>query len=261
MKIVVCIKQVPSVSEVSIDEETGVLLREGVGSKLNPYDLFALEAAFLLREQYGGKVSVITMGPPQAERAVKEAYYMGADEGYLLSDVLFAGADVLATAYTISQGIRILGHYDLIICGKQTTDGDTAQVGPAIAEYLGIPHVAWVEHMEGKEDGIVVRQDLPDACETVFMNYPCLISVEHGAIIPRLPSYKRIKALKGRNVETLNFVDFPDQDKTKYGLLGSPTKVVKMFPPAKNTSHEIWTGDNHVLTTQMINELKRMKYL
>jgi len=261
MEIIVCIKQVPSVSEVEIDEETGVLLREGAGTKMNPYDLLALEAAFLIRERCGGKVTAVTMGPPQAEKAVREAYYMGADAGYVFSDVKFAGADVLATSYTISQGLRLIGGYDLIICGKQTTDGDTAQVGPAIAEYLGIPHVAWVEHMEPKEDGILVQQDLPDTCESVFMKYPCLITVERGALVPRLPSYKRMKEVADRPVGRVPFEEFLDRDESKYGLAGSPTKVVRMFPPESNELHEVWTGSGAELAARVNEKLKELKYL
>ncbi|NLE69503.1 MAG: electron transfer flavoprotein subunit beta/FixA family protein, partial [Clostridiales bacterium] len=134
MKIFVCIKQVPATSEVAVDEETGVLQRSGVASKMNPFDLFALETALRLKEAGGGSVTVGTMGPPQARDIIQEAFMMGADEGYLFSDRRLAGADVLATSYTLSQAIRSLGDYDLILCGKQTTDGDTAQVGPAIAE-------------------------------------------------------------------------------------------------------------------------------
>jgi len=261
VKIIVCVKQVPSTSSVKIDDETGVLRREGAGAKLNPYDLPALEAAFLLREKQGGEVTVVTMGPPQAAQAIKEAYFMGADEGFVFSDIKFAGADVLATSYTISQGIRLLGSFDLIICGKQTTDGDTAQVGPAVAEYLGIPHVAWVEYIEAKGDGILVRQDLPDTCETVFMKYPCLITVERGAMVPRLPSYKRMKELRDHPVGVLSFRDFPDQDEMKYGLEGSPTRVVKMFPPPSNDTHEVWTGDGAALAERMKDKLQTMKFL
>lgn len=261
MNIIVCIKQVPSAAEVKIDEETGVLMRGSAGTKLNPYDLLALEAAFLLREQLGGKVTVVTMGPPQAAQAVMEAYYMGADDGYVFSDIKFAGADVLATSYTISQGIRLLGGFDLIICGKQTTDGDTAQVGPAIAEYLGIPHVAWVEHIEGKEDGILAEQDLPDTRESVFMKYPCLITVERGAMVPRLPSYKRKKEVGDREVGIVRFDEFLDTDETKYGLAGSPTRVVKMFPPKTNEMHEIWTGESAELTARLSGKLAEMRYL
>ena len=261
MEIIVCIKQVPSVSEVKIDEETGVLLREGAGAKMNPYDLLALEAAFLLRERCGGRVTAVTMGPPQAAQAIREAFYMGADAGYVFSDVKFAGADVLATSYTISQGIRLLGGFDLIICGKQTTDGDTAQVGPAVAEYLGIPHVAWVEYMEPGEGGILVQQDLPDTLESVFMKYPCLITVERGALVPRLPSYKRMKALADRPVGVVAFSEFLDADESKYGLAGSPTKVVRMFPPEVNELHEVWTGGGPELAERVCGKLKELKYL
>ena len=260
MNIIVCVKQVPSVSEVKIDDETGVLQREGAGAKLNPYDLLALEAAFLLKEQRGGNVTAVTMGPPQAVTAVREAFYMGADAGFVFSDRRFAGSDVLATSYTLSQGIRLIGDFDLIICGKQTTDGDTAQVGPALAEYLGIPHVAWVERMDAREDGIVVQQDLPDTCESVFMKYPCLITVERGNLVPRLPSYKRKLEVSGRPVTMVSFDEFLDKDEEKYGLAGSPTKVVEMFPPETNELHEIWTGEGGELAARINGKLREMKY-
>lgn len=157
MEIFVCIKQVPATNKVQVDERTGVLLRDGVDSKMNPYDLFALETALRLRERHGGRVVVGTMGPPQAEAVVREAYWIGADEGYVFSDRRLGGADVLATSYTLSQAIQTVGDFDLILCGKQTTDGDTAQVGPAIAEHMGIPHAAWVSHLEADDKGITVR--------------------------------------------------------------------------------------------------------
>ncbi|MBQ8953409.1 MAG: hypothetical protein IJ048_04790 [Clostridia bacterium] len=147
MDIFVCIKQVPATNRVQVDEKTGVLKRSGVAGKMNPYDLYALETALRLREAHGGRVTVGTMGPPQAQAIVREAYMMGADEGYVFSDRRLGGADVLATGYTLSQAIRSVGDFDLILCGRQTTDGDTAQVGPAIAEYLGIPHAAWVSKL------------------------------------------------------------------------------------------------------------------
>ena len=149
MNITVCIKQVPGSNKVEVDPVTGVLKRDGADSKMNPYDLYALETALQLKETYGGKVTVITMGPPSAEEVIKEAFSMGADEGYLMTDRKFAGADVLATAYTLSQGIRIAGDFDVIICGKQTTDGDTAQVGPEMSEYLDIPCIANVIEING----------------------------------------------------------------------------------------------------------------
>lgn len=161
MDILVCIKQVPGTSKVEVDPVTGVLKRDGIDSKMNPYDLFALETALRIRAEKGGTIKVISMGPPQASEVIKEAYMMGADEGTLLSDRKFAGADVLATSYTISQGIRKMGHVDLILCGKQTTDGDTAQVGPEMAEYLGMPHIANVLSIEEvKDKSIVVKMDM-----------------------------------------------------------------------------------------------------
>lgn len=152
MNIIVCIKQVPSTSNVEVDPVTGVLKRDGTKGKMNPYDLFALEQAFLLKEQYGGTVTVLSMGPAQANQVLYEAMYMGADSAVLASDRRFAGADVLATSYTLAQCVRKIGEYDLIICGKQTTDGDTAQVGPEMAELLGIPHACNVLSVEWHPD-------------------------------------------------------------------------------------------------------------
>ena len=158
MRILVCVKQVPATAHVTVDEKTGVLQREGVESKLNPYDLFALETALRLREEAGGTVTAITMGPPQAQAAIRETFWMGADEGYVLADRRLAGADVLATSYALSQGIAAIGAFDVILCGKQTTDGDTAQVGPALAEHLGLPHAAWVSRLERAEGGLIADQ-------------------------------------------------------------------------------------------------------
>ncbi|HKM42425.1 MAG TPA: electron transfer flavoprotein subunit beta/FixA family protein, partial [Limnochordia bacterium] len=143
MHFIVCIKQVPEGTEVEIDEEKGILKREGVDSKLNVYDAYALEAAVALKETYGGTVTVLSMGPLQAQDVIKEAYTLGADDGYLLSDRKFAGADTLATSYALSEAIRRLPPADVIFCGMQTTDGDTAQVGPGIAELLELPHASY----------------------------------------------------------------------------------------------------------------------
>lgn len=147
MKILVCMKQVPAGTKVDIDPETGAMKRMSGATRTNPYDLFALETALRIREQQGGTVTVLTMGPPQAEEMMRDAYTMGADDAVILSDRKFAGADVLATSYALSQAIQVLGGADLILCGRQTTDGDTAQVGPAIAEHLHMPHAAWVSEI------------------------------------------------------------------------------------------------------------------
>ena len=191
MEILVCIKQVPGTSEVEVDEETGVLKRSGIESKMNPYDLYALETAMRIKADIGAKISVLSMGPPQAKEVIREAFMMGVDEGALLSDRKFAGADVLATAFTLSQGVKKMGLPDLIICGRQTTDGDTAQVGPELAEFLGIPHVANItELLKVTEASIVAIVDLPDTVQTVEIEFPCLITVEKGIFEPRLPSFK-----------------------------------------------------------------------
>lgn len=232
MKIVVCMKQVPATSQVEIDPETGAMKRMSSNTRTNPYDLFALETALQLREQLGGTVTVLTMGPNQAETMMKDAYTMGADEAVILSDRKFAGADVLATSYTLAQGIRVIGGADLILCGRQTTDGDTAQVGPAIAEHLGIPHCAWVsEIVSATEEAIQVRQDLVSVTQVSEMSYPCLITVDKDMCVPRLPSYLLKKQTKDRPVRILTFQDLPDQNLSRYGLVGSPTSVAQMFPP------------------------------
>ena len=190
MKILVCMKQVPAGTKVDIDPETGAMKRLSGETRTNPYDLFALEAALQLREKVGGSVTVLTMGPPQAEEMMRDAYTMGADDAVILSDRKFAGADVLATSYALSQGITAIGDIDLIICGKQTTDGDTAQVGPAIAEHLGIPHAAWVSEIVGADsESIQVKQDLVSVSQTSKIPYPCLITVDKDMCVPRLPSY------------------------------------------------------------------------
>lgn len=199
MKILVCMKQVPAGTKVDIDPETGAMKRLSGETRTNPYDLFALEAALQLREKVGGSVTVLTMGPPQAEEMMRDAYTMGADDAVILSDRKFAGADVLATSYALSQGITAIGDIDLIICGKQTTDGDTAQVGPAIAEHLGIPHAAWVsEIVDADSESIQVKQDLVSVSQTSKIPYPCLITVDKDMCVPRLPSYLLQKQSKDR---------------------------------------------------------------
>lgn len=262
MEILVCIKQVPGTSNVQVDPVTGVLKRDGVDSKMNPYDLYALETALKIKEEKSGTVKVISMGPPQAKEIIKEAYMMGADEGALISDRKFAGADVLATSYTISQGVRLMGNVDLIICGKQTTDGDTAQVGPEMAEYLGIPHVANVRKLvELKEESIVVEMDMPDTIEVAEIKYPCLITVEKDIFQPRLPSYRKKLATKDREIKMFGLNDLQDKNEKRYGLNGSPTQVERIFPPEVNTDREMWTGSGEELSEKIANKLKSLKFV
>lgn len=247
MKILVCMKQVPAGTKVDIDPETGAMKRLSGETRTNPYDLFALEAALQLREKVGGSVTVLTMGPPQAEEMMRDAYTMGADDAVILSDRKFAGADVLATSYALSQGITAIGDIDLIICGKQTTDGDTAQVGPAIAEHLGIPHAAWVsEIVDADSESIQVKQDLVSVSQTSKIPYPCLITVDKDMCVPRLPSYLLQKQSKDRPVKIMAFEDMADQNLSKYGLVGSPTAVEKMFAPPEVEKQVYFDGDAKV---------------
>ena len=243
MNLFVCIKQVPATNRVQVDEQTGVLRRAGVASKMNPYDLSALEVALRLREAHGGTVTVGTMGPPQAQAVIREAFRMGADAGYVFSDRRLGGADVLATSYTLSQAIRSVGDFNLILCGKQTTDGDTAQVGPAIAESLGIPHAAWVSRLTARADGVDAEQQLQDIVETVHLPFPCLITVEPDIFTPRLPSLKHSRETDARPIPVLSLDDFMDTDPDHYGLAGSATQVERIFPPENDAARELWVGD------------------
>jgi len=186
---------------------------------------------------------------------------MGADDGVLVSDRKFAGADVLATAYTLSQGAKSMDDADLIICGKQTTDGDTAQVGPEMAEYLGIAHVANVRKvLELKEGSIVVEMDMSNAVEIVEISYPCLITVEKDIFQPRLPSFKRKIATQNNTIRTLSLKDFEDQNEKKYGLNGSPTQVERIFPPESNNDREVWKGSTSEISERMYDKLKELKF-
>ncbi|WP_270647090.1 electron transfer flavoprotein subunit beta/FixA family protein [Paeniclostridium hominis] len=262
MEILVCIKQVPGTSEVEVDEKTGVLKRDGVDSKMNPYDLYALETALRIKKENDAKVKVLSMGPPQAKQVIHEAFMMGADEGALVSDRKFAGADVLATSYTISQGIKKFGDTDLIICGKQTTDGDTAQVGPEIAEFLNIPHVTNVTKLiETKENSIVVEVDMPNTSEICEVKFPCLITVEKEIFQPRLPSFKLKMKTKDKEIPMISLKDFDDKDEKHYGLNGSPTQVLKIFPPTSDIEKEVWTGDGDEIASKLLNKIKELKLL
>ena len=262
MKIIVCMKQVPAGKGIEINPETGALKRTSGGTRTNPYDLFALEAALEIRSKVGGSVTVLTMGPDQASAMIKDAYSMGADDGVLLSDRQFAGADVLATSYALSQAIQAIGDYDLIICGKQTTDGDTAQVGPAIAEHLNIPHAAWVGSIEEvNNENITVRQDLASVRQVSRIPYPCLITVDKDMNVPRLPSYILKKKNEEHRIVKMTFADMPDQDTSHYGFAGSPTAVRKMFAPDAIEKQVVLNGSVEEKTEQLFSILTKKKFV
>lgn len=261
MNILVCVKQVPGTTQVEVDPVTGVLKRDGVASKLNPYDLYALETALSLAERSGGSVRVLTMGPMQARAAVMESVYMGAQGGTLVSDRKFAGADVLATSYTLAQAARGMGGFDLILCGKQTTDGDTAQVGAEMAEFLGLPHANNVLAVESAEGGVTVTVNLESQIAEQYMPTPCLLCMDGDINTPRLPSYKRKKSLTGDPVTVISLADFGDKEELHYGLAGSPTQVERIFPPQKNDSKEMLEGSGSEIASRLAEILRQRKFI
>lgn len=262
LNIIVCIKQVPASSNVKIDPITGVLIRDGSNVKMNPFDLFALEAAFFINEKRKSHIHTITMGPPSAKSVLQESLYMGADLSTLVTDRKFAGADVLATAYTLSQLIEHIGQYDMVICGKQTTDGDTAQVGPEIAENLGIAHVPYVkEIIEVKEKSVILRSAYDNYDEIVEVKYPVLITIEKDAYIPRLPSFRKKKQVRDSQIKIATFKDLKDQDENNYGLKGSPTQVVEMFSPDKKLESVVLDGDADKLAEDIVSLLKDNQFI
>ncbi|MBN1503688.1 MAG: electron transfer flavoprotein subunit beta/FixA family protein [Candidatus Eisenbacteria bacterium] len=231
MRIIVPIKQVPNTNDVKIDPKTGTLIREGVDSIVNPEDLNAIEAALELRERLGGEVIALSMGPPQAADALKEVVAMGADEAYLLTDRALAGADTLATAYCLSRAITKLGDFDLIVCGRQAIDGDTAQVGPQMAEFLKVPQVTYACKLDVVEDSVVVERHLEDGFETVKARMPALVTVMREANRPRYPSMAGIRrACTEDVVHRWVATDF-DAEPWRIGFDGSPTWVKRTFTP------------------------------
>ncbi len=242
MNIIVCIKQVPDTSEVRIDPETNTIIREGVPSIINPFDENAIEEAVGLVEEHGGKVTVISMGPPQAEAALREALAMGADEAILVSDRCFAASDTLATSYVLSTAIRTIGDYDLIFCGKQAFDGDTAQVPPGIAEQLGIPQVTFAIGLEIDGRKLRVRRMLESEFEVVEVRTPALVSVVKQINEPRRPGIKAKLAAKKKDVTMWDSTCL-DVEACLCGLDGSPTRVVRTFAPSREIQGEKFEGE------------------
>jgi len=241
VNIIVCIKQVPDTADVRINPETNTLVREGVPSIVNPYDLNALEAGLQTRDKIGGKVIVLTMGPPQAEGALREAISMGADEAVLLSDRAFAGSDTLATAYTLASAIKKIGA-DIVFCGKQAIDGDTAQVGPEAAEFLNIPHIAYVKKIEEvKDDYIRVQRLMDEGYDVVESTIPVLLTVVKELNEPRLPSLRGKMAAKKAEIKKMGHADI-GVDENNLGLSGSPTQVKNIFAPKVKSDRKMFEG-------------------
>lgn len=243
MNIIVCIKQVPGTTEVKINPETNTLIRQGIENIINPFDTYALEEAVRLKEKHGGKVTVITMGPPQADAALREAVSLGADEAVLLSDRAFAGADTWATAYTLSRAIAKIKDYDLIICGRQTIDGDTGQVGPELAEMLDIPFIAYVSRMEEMKDKYLrVRRMIEEGHEVIETVLPAVITVAKEINTPRLPSLRGITRSKSVSIPAWGVKEL-GVDPAMVGLAGSSTQVIKIFFPQRVHQAEMLAGN------------------
>ena len=263
MNVIVCIKQVPETTEVKINPETNTLIREGVASIINPFDMYAIEEGIRLREAKGGKVTVITMGPPQAEAALRQTVAMGVDDAILVSDRAFAGSDTLATSYTLACAIRKLMDYDLILCGKQASDGDTAQVGPGIAQQLGIPFVTYVKKIEEvdlENKRLRVEKLIDEGYETRELSLPALLTVVKEINEPRLESLRgKIKA-KSFQIPVWKAADI-QANQERLGLNGSPTQVVKIFTPPRRKAGEIFEGDPADVADKLVRKLRENKVL
>jgi len=256
MDIIVCIKQVPETTEVRINPETNTLVREGVKSIINPFDMYAIEEAVRLKEKFSGKALVITMGPPQAESALREAISMGMDEGILLSDRAFAGSDTWATSYTLAGAIKKIGQYDLIICGKQASDGDTAQVGPGISTHLDIPQVTYVKKIEEiKGNSLRCERMTEEGFEIIETPLPALLTVVKEINEPRIPSLRGMMRAKQAKILTWTQKDL-GLDSQKIGLCGSPTQVVKIFTPPPRIGGQILKGETQDVVEKLVELLR-----
>jgi electron transfer flavoprotein beta subunit len=255
LNVIVCIKQVPETTEVDFDKETGRLIREGVAAVVNPFDEYAIEEGIRIRERYGGKVKALTMGPPWAESALKDTIAMGVDEGWLATDRAFAGADTWATGYTLAKCIEKLADYDLIICGLKTTDGDTGQTGPEIAEFLQIPHVCYVNEIKEVKNGtIILKRLLDDGVETLEVPLPLLITVSKDINQPRLATLRGRLRAKKTEIKQITSEDLKIENE-KLGLEGSFTRVIKIFTPELSPGGEIVTGEPEELAEKLFQKL------
>ncbi|MFH1320069.1 MAG: electron transfer flavoprotein subunit beta/FixA family protein [Bacteroidota bacterium] len=257
MNIIVLIKQVPDTTDVKIDPKTGNLIREGIPAIINPDDVHALEEALRLRDKSGGKITAISMGPPQAIDALQEAISMGIDTGILLTDEAFAGADTLATAYTLGRCIEKLGVYELIICGHQAIDGDTAQVGPQVAEYLDIPQITYVRNIRVNGKKLITERVIDNGYEKIESSMPVLVTVIKEINKPRYPTIDKIMYACSRDadIKIWNAGDIGAiADKT--GLAGSPTNVKHIFTPEHKRKGEMLSGTPDSIAKELLDRLR-----
>ena len=256
MEIIVCVKQVPDTKDVRLDPKTNTMSREGVESIMNPFDRHALEEGVRLKEEHGGRVKVLSMGPPQAADVLREAIACGADEGVLVSDRAFAGADTWATSYTLVKAIETMGDADLILCGKQAIDGDTAQVGPGMASRMDRPYVTCVQRIrEVGPDHIIVERMMDDGYDVVRLPLPALLTVVKDINEPRIPSLKGKMRAKKAEIKTLSATDIGAEEQC-IGLAGSPTQVVQVFSPEPRRDRKIFSGSVDEQVEQLVECLK-----
>ncbi len=255
MKILVCIKQVPDAKDVRLDPETNTLAREGVQSIMNPYDQHAVEEAVRIKESLGGEVTVLSMGPPQAEEVLRQAISCGADSGVLVSDRAFAGADTWATSYTLAKAVEKIDTFDLILCGKQAIDGDTAQVGPGLAMRLDIPFVTCIQKVrEAGEKSLTAERMMDDGFDLIEVDYPVLFTVVKDVNQPRVPSLKGKMRAKKAEIRILSADDI-GADPSCIGLTGSPTQVVDVFPPPARGDRTLLSGTVDEQIEQLVEKL------
>lgn len=261
MKILVCVKQVPDTNEVKIDPVKGTLIRDGVPSILNPDDANALEAALQIKDQNKDvTVAVLTMGPPQASYMLRECLAMGADEAYLLSDRAFGGADTCATSTTIAAGIHKVGNVDVVFAGRQAIDGDTAQVGPQVAERLGIPVVTYVEDIELRDGKVTVHRQMEDGYEVIEVRTPCLLTCVKELNEPRYMSIGKIVDAYKKEIPVWNHLDV-ELDPKDCGLNASPTQVFRSFTPPAKGKGEMLSGSIDEMSSKLVDKLKEKHYL
>lgn len=261
MKILVCVKQVPDTNEVKIDPVKGTLIRDGVPSILNPDDANALEAALQIKDQNKDvTVAVLTMGPPQASYMLRECLAMGADEAYLLSDRAFGGADTCATSTTIAAGIHKVGNVDVVFAGRQAIDGDTAQVGPQVAERLGIPVVTYVEDIELGDGKVTVHRQMEDGYEVIEVRTPCLLTCVKELNEPRYMSIGKIVDAYKKEIPVWNHLDV-ELDPRDCGLNASPTQVFRSFTPPAKGKGEMLSGSIDEMSSKLVDKLKEKHYL
>ena len=255
MDILVAIKQVPDTDKVRMDPLTGTMVREGVDTIVNPLDLYAIELAIRLKEKHGGRVTAFTMGPPAADKALKEAIAMGCDAGVLITDRAFSGSDTWATSYALSRAVAKMGVYDLILAGERATDGDTGQVGPCLAAWLDIPVLTYVSSVEASDDhSIVARRLVEEGYQRVRARLPCLLTVVKEVANPRLPTLRGKKFARQTKIAVYGAADL-DVEPAYLGLKGSPTKVSKIFYPKVTRGGRVVKASDEASTDLAVDQL------